>query len=351
VSVIIYFKDLGNHVGDNIDVLPLCEPYIKLKKTLVSKKGLKGYQESLSGTIIFRVFYLIKLRKSHTVIHIFCGLHYQIPLIIIISKLLGYKVIYSPFGQLLPNFRNNKSLVKVYLILTIFKLISQLDIIFHFTSNYEKTSYSQIFSRQVPSLSCSLPVADGYNAPNESRYNQFLYFGRLSMWQKGLDLIVGGVKLASAELRAARFKVILAGRVNELELLALQQELEKLDITDIVTILPNVTNEKRLELYRKSRYFIHPSRIEGFARSMRDALSAGLPMITTLDSNAGNLIADYDAGIVCETSSNGVASAIENLVNCTLEQENNLRRNVEKLVNENNTERYKAFWNGVYASL
>lgn len=312
-EVIIYFRDLYTKVGDNIDVLPL----VKHKKDIISYGSRLPSGEVYNDHRI-RSFPIIitKLIFSNEgeIIHIFCGLNWTIPFVILTSKFKKRRIIYSPLGQLLPKALEKKSYLKRFIINTLYNYAFKKVDIWHLTSQYEVDTTINFQSLHSKVFLLGLPLHSDLSfnqRTKEHLKNTFLFFGRFDIWQKGLDLMFEALAKNRILLEKLNYQVVIAGRASDSEVNAVAELITNNGLEDTVQLEANVSNERRKELYASSTFFIHPSRVEGFARSMRDAVCAGIPVITTYDANASDLVLSEEIGWVSEFSVKNLTEVIE----------------------------------------
>jgi len=256
--------------------------------------------EAITASTIFHLTALLFSRRNdYRIAHVFCGLIPTIPLIIVILKLLKKRVVYSSFGQLLPlGLRRHYFRKKIFTTLLLFPVLRLIDAI-HISSNFEGTN----LPKNVTKVKSYLPVFEAKDRlagllNREHKEYAFLFFGRFDVWQKGLDILMPA--LASFYIKGgSRKKTCLSGRCSSNEEKKLRELVVQYKLEKFVDIFPNVTPNERDRLYQSSEFFVHPSRVEGFARSMRDAVSIGLPIITTQDSNAPDNLKEHQVALTC----------------------------------------------------
>jgi glycosyltransferase involved in cell wall biosynthesis len=136
----------------------------------------------------------------------------------------------------------------------------------------------------------------------------FLFLGRQEPFQKGLDLLVGAIDsiMETGRFPNARFKIV--GPSNW------QTDAVRLDSRSIATgyleVHGEVQGDEKQTLFSWGHYFLHPSRYEGMARAPREAVSQGLPLIASRESNFGDWILQGEFGYVCELTAESLADAI-----------------------------------------
>ncbi|MGF1540310.1 MAG: glycosyltransferase [Pleurocapsa sp.] len=136
----------------------------------------------------------------------------------------------------------------------------------------------------------------------------FLFAGRLHPQKQPLLLI-----RSLAVLNKAHVHLLIVGQ-GELEP-EIRAEIAKLQLTDRVTMLGPVTQDKLAELYRIASLFVLTSAYEGLARGSIEALACGTPVVTTRVGETPNFLT-AKSGIVCEEQS---ASAIADAFKQVLE--------------------------------
>lgn len=344
----LYFSDLFNKIGDNVDILPLLgldkNNHVSKVYSFSGNKSTrainKNYQKK--GNLFFLLYNIFLLRKKIDVFHVFCGLKWTIPIIIIFLKLLKIKVIYSPFGQMLPFHNQNKGILKNLIINTVYKY-SFRNTTFHCSSSYELNHLKSFLHKSINYFITPLAV----NLNNEiierdidKKNKTILYFGRFDIWQKGLDIMLHSIYLSRKVLVSKDFNVVLAGRCSKLELEKIYDLVKKYELDRIVKILPNVSESQRLFLYTNSYIFFHPSRIEGLARSMRDTFKFQLPILTTLDSNADYYFNNSQIGYITSFDADSLSKSLNKFVNCSEKDYVNFSNNMKKIYETYDSENY-----------
>jgi glycosyltransferase involved in cell wall biosynthesis len=146
---------------------------------------------------------------------------------------------------------------------------------------------------------------------------RFLFVGRLDVYQKGLDLLVEAFR--SVIGHSKRAELIIAGPGDPTPL--------RVGDLNGVTVLGPVEPERRRNLMAQADFFVHPSRWEVMARSAREAVAAGLPLIATRESNFGDWVAEFEMGIVAAATTEGVVSALVAAMDTSAGQRSKMRQN------------------------
>ncbi len=121
---------------------------------------------------------------------------------------------------------------------------------------------------------------------------RLLFVGRL-VHQKGVDVLLN----ALATLRPDHdLTLTIAGDGPDRSTLA--QQASELGLTDRVEFLGWVARPDLPDLYRSADVFVLPSRDEGMANSLLEAMATGLPVIVTSVPGCAELVPDGTAGTV-----------------------------------------------------
>jgi glycosyltransferase involved in cell wall biosynthesis len=103
-----------------------------------------------------------------------------------------------------------------------------------------------------------------------------LYYGRLDVYHKGLDLLIEAYSIVKPN-----YDLLIVGpdfKDGKQELSAL---IKKLDLAGNVFLISSQPTEVLRELLRTCDYFVHPSRWESFGRSVVEAVAGGVPVLLT----------------------------------------------------------------------
>jgi glycosyltransferase involved in cell wall biosynthesis len=126
-----------------------------------------------------------------------------------------------------------------------------------------------------------------------------VFIGRLAIDHKGLDILLEGYGRQVASGVSPDSELIIAGadfRSGRAELEALASSL--LPAEHHVRFPGPVYGKDKEELLRTARVFVHASRWEGLPHAVLEALAMGCPVLITPETNLGELVLDYGAGIV-----------------------------------------------------
>jgi len=162
-----------------------------------------------------------------------------------------------------------------------------------FSTTVSKSDVENIaVNRQAPSpASCRLAIA-----------------GRLDE-SKGVDIAIRAVRELRGELPGISLDVMGGGSIiRDLKKLA-----ETLGIGSVVRFHGRVTRERLMDILRKSDIFVFPTATEGFPKVVIEAMSCGLPVITTPVSVLPILV-DGAGLLIGERTPRAVADAVKELL-------------------------------------
>lgn len=294
-----------------------------------SLKLFQGYKNPFRMDIKLKEA-IIKLAKN-VVFHLhggFVPVFYQVAKSI---KKAGGKYIISPHGTYSSEAikKSNKQLKKIYL--NVFeKCVLENASFVHLLgeSSDEGIKHYKISSKVIP---------NGFNIEEISvkkwyshEIPVFGYVGRLSMYHKGLDLLIKGFKqyLEKGNPKA-RLWLVGDGEAKN----ALREMIYELGLRDNVIFWGSLFGKEKEELMQKMDFFVHTSRHEGLPTAMIEAAAFGIPLIGSKGTNFTTYIDEFDAGYsIIENQPENIAQTFLQAEK-TLNQETyqNLSANARKL--------------------
>jgi glycosyltransferase involved in cell wall biosynthesis len=183
-------------------------------------------------------------------------------------------------------------------------------------SEFERNCLQALGIRTPMVLAAEGPEPDALdaycsNTRPRTAARQFLFLGRLDIWQKALDnMVVGFAASLRENNRGQRLVLVgppLAGAVDRLRRLFASEGL--VEGRDVV-LGPPVYGMAKWEVLQSADVFLHPSRREGIPRSVTEALAMGLPVIVSDETNLGTMVEDAAAGWRIEGTPAGVTRGV-----------------------------------------
>lgn len=181
---------------------------------------------------------------------------------------------------------------------------------------------------------------NGINFPSKHKNNfndenvNFTYIGRLDVYHKGLDLLLSSFGKIADCLRKSNAVLNIYGPLSEMKTGEIKDLIDESGVSDLVNLKNAVTGTDKINILLDTDIFIQTSRFEGMPMGILEALSYGLPCVVTNGTNLGELINDYDAGWVAETSIESIAEKIEKAI-CERDKLQIKSNNSVRLVEEN----------------
>lgn len=180
------------------------------------------------------------------------------------------------------------------------------------------TKAEQYDSRNQPSRQ-SFVLSNGFNQPKKSKTVfskkglKAVFIGRLDIYHKGLDLLVGAIVKEQRLLRARNFTLGIYGPEKQ-DYAKLKELFVKYKIDDIVTLKGEISGEYKEKVLLESDLFVLTSRFEGHPMGLVEALAYGLPVLVTPGSNMSEEITNENAGWVADGTSESIAFQLRDIV-------------------------------------
>lgn len=166
--------------------------------------------------------------------------------------------------------------------------------------------------------------------------NQICFIGRSDIYQKGIDRALRGFSLfLNSQNNLPAINLIIVGPADH-KSDQLRNDLCKelnLEVGSQVSFAGKVEEAERNRILSTSKVYIHLSRFEGFGLSVIQALSAFKPVIVSRQVPTSDIINNYKAGIVVD-STEEIASAIATIFALTDEQYIQMARNARRCYEE-----------------
>ncbi|GLV63166.1 polysaccharide biosynthesis protein [Bacillus mycoides] len=172
-----------------------------------------------------------------------------------------------------------------------------------------KKYYESICSTRVASLENAVFPKEFDQNQNEKIY--ITAMGLLSPKKGTYDLIEVGAKLKGRIDN--KYKFVLAGD-GEVE--KIKQKITSLNLNDLFIIPGWISEDEKIEkIYRKSIIYVLPSYFEGMPMSILEAMSYGLPIISTNVGSISGVVKKSNGIIVNPGDVDSIANSIVKLLN------------------------------------
>lgn len=181
---------------------------------------------------------------------------------------------------------------------------------FSATSAATAAELREIVGSEPPIHLVHAGVSDSLFALDRADAGYVLYFGRMDVFQKGIDLLLHAIARLVADRPGLRVK--LAGRGKDLE--RVRSLATELGLGRHVEVLGAVDEETRMALLRGAAVQVMPSRFEGFGMAAAEAMAAGVPLIATAAGSLPEVVGDDGGLLVPPRDPVALAEAIRNLM-------------------------------------
>jgi len=147
-----------------------------------------------------------------------------------------------------------------------------------------------------------------FKTPTLSTELHFGFLGRIVIYKKGLDLLVKGWDIYKREGGQGRLSIVGPADPKQKEAIhGLYQSLKTPDLE----FSDGRFGPDKYYFMQSLAAFIHSSRSEGaVTRAIRESFAMGCPAILTENTSGAQLLRDYNAGVVIDTSAEGVAEGL-----------------------------------------
>lgn len=269
---------------------------------LTEKVELKFISTTRDGSIIIRLLYnfvaflkilltMISDRKID-IVHIHMshrGSFYRKAIYIKLSKMFSKKVIIHLHSSQFDKFYENelKDNGKKY----VEKIFNSADKVVVLSEEWKEKILSW-FNCNIKVLHNSVFVPKSNNYNNESTYITLL--GRLNE-RKGTYDIIQAIENLSKKTNIDKYKFVLAGD-GDLE--KLNRNIKEKNIGKHIEVLGWINTQQRDEVLKKTIIYVLPSYNEGMPMSVLEAMSYGIPTISTYVGGIPKIIDNNENGIL-----------------------------------------------------
>jgi glycosyltransferase involved in cell wall biosynthesis len=141
----------------------------------------------------------------------------------------------------------------------------------------------------------------------KSKVLRLITVGRLSV-TKRIELLIDTVEILHRTACKLHLTVVGGGKMER----QLRKFVTERELTDVIEITGRMDSEKMPEVYRQNNIFISASMQEGMSNAMLEAMSSGLPIVTTRCEGLAELI-DGNGLIVEHDNIEDIAKAVKRL--------------------------------------
>jgi glycosyltransferase involved in cell wall biosynthesis len=256
----------------------------------------------------FLKFYLTSHKKIFTFVN--HGIHFRLLLPLFISRLRG-----NTYGvnsnQTFYNFRRNIFLRLLEFICEYIFLHGASLLVIPSRPALQYFKHLRIEDKPRVIVNPAPKVVGKNKAEFRNRVHNLIFVGQVRWW-KGLDTLIA----AFVDVRELDLHLDVVGHydAHSRYIRTIMNTINRNRLEDRVTFHGNVSAHKLADLYEKADIFILPSRYETFGIVLLEAMSYGLPIITSCIPSAQEIIQEEVNGIFYETENpQSLADAIRRL--------------------------------------
>lgn len=258
---------------------------------------------------------------------------------VVAAKWCSMPYIVTPHGGYALINRNRNLFTKIKK--TIYEIVSERKylrnaLMIQTLSDFEKRELLLIFpelENQIYTIPNGTPDVLYQAEISNSGILRIGFIGRVAVYHKGLDLFMYGMaKYVRNGGKRAQVKIV--GPANHDDIEQLKKIIQSNGLDNYVKLIGPLFGKEKEDFLKKGiDLFIHTSRWEGLPLSVLEALSYGIPVLVTKETNMAGYVNQYGAGWVLENSSAECINAtLENILN-----EKNYKQkgiNAKKLANQ-----------------
>ena len=166
----------------------------------------------------------------------------------------------------------------------------------------------------------SFIIPNGFSTPKifKTDFNKdsikAIFIGRLTTYQKGIDVLIPALGRIKSELKEANFSLDIYGPFHQ-ETENIRDLIHSLSLDDIVLLKGEIRGKEKETVINNADLFVLTSRFEGHPMGLIEALAYGLPCIVTPGTNMLAEVKKYDAGWTTELDEESVSRAFLEIIN------------------------------------
>ena len=186
-------------------------------------------------------------------------------------------------------------------------------------SEYTATMLNQIVDQDLVSETLYMPIDENRFSPNENhqRHYRVGFIARFEDPRKNITLLLNSIALIVEQL--PQVELLLVG--DKLSRQS-QRLIVELGIDSNVKVIDHSDNNDLPDILRGLDVFALPSYQEGLCIAALEAMSCGVPVVSTYCGGPENYIVDGHNGLLCHSTPASMSSAILQLLTNKIERKN-----------------------------
>ena len=150
--------------------------------------------------------------------------------------------------------------------------------------------------------------------PKKSSFNKdklvFTYIGRMDVFHKGIDLLIDAIGILAKEGSLANCHFDLYGPSTKEQKENIEQLIHENKVSNYISLHDGILGGHKKEVLLKTDIFIQTSRFEGLPMGILEALSYGIPCVTTKGTSIAEKINIYNSGWTSNCDVRAISKAI-----------------------------------------
>jgi len=246
-----------------------------------------------------------------------------------VAQDLGIKVVLSPHGML-ESYIMNRHPLKKKLAMALYqhKALQQADFL-HATAQSELDQIRKLgYHQSAQIIPNGIDVKDIKQKVEWGRVRNILFLSRVHP-KKGLEVLIDAV----TKLTSYQFIISIAGEGDTIYIESLKKLTVQKGVSEYFDFVGGIYDDQKWELYHNSDLFILPTYSENFGIVVAEALSTGLPVITTTGTPWKELETN-NCGWWVDLMVDNLIQALREALNCDADKLKTMGLNGRKLVAE-----------------
>ena len=222
----------------------------------------------------------------------------------------GIPYIVVPHGDLTLYSQKRRRVKKIIGNVILFnKFIKKARAVQYLSKAEKKMSSSWSLNSFVCGNGMDLPSEFNLRIKNSENFN-LTFIGRLEPYHKGLDVLIEACNSISTIMRENNMTLTINGPDDHGGEKIIRNLVKKYKIEDIVKISGPLYENEKIEKLNETDVFVLTSRFEGQPLAIMEALSYGIPVLTTPGTTISDDIEEYKCGWSAEFNTGSIAKKI-----------------------------------------
>lgn len=238
-------------------------------------------------------------------------------------KMHGIKYVLVPHGELSKTAQSKKAIKKSLANILVFNRIIKKATAIQYLSEKEMNN-SIVKSNKIVATN-GVEIPNSYKDSFRKEKIVFNYIGRLEVYIKGIDIMIGAIAKGQELFRDKEVVFNIYGPDIQGRLEEIKQIIVENDVSDLVVLHNEVSGQEKEQILLDTDIFIQTSRTEGMPMGILEALSYGIPCLVTRGTNLDRFIEETNSGWVAD---NSVESVYQQMVNAIEESESLMNKSI-----------------------